>query len=97
VRLALHAVPQGIETERVRAYLVAVPGVVEVHDLHIWGMSTTDNALTAHLVMPNGHPGDAVVAGIAEQLHHQFNIGHATIQVETDTSHACALAPEHVV
>ena len=97
VRLALHAVPQGIETERVRAYLAAVPGVAEVHDLHIWGMSTTDNALTAHLVMPTGYPGDAVVAGITEQLHHQFNIGHATIQVETDTSHACALAPEHVV
>jgi cobalt-zinc-cadmium efflux system protein len=97
VRLALHAVPQGIETERVRAYLVGVPGVAEVHDLHIWGMSTTDNALTAHLVMPTGHPGDAAVAAITEQLHHRFNIGHATIQVETDTSHACALAPEHVV
>jgi cobalt-zinc-cadmium efflux system protein len=90
-------VPQGIETERVRAYLVGVPGVAEVHDLHIWGMSTTDNALTAHLVMPTGHPGDAAVAAITEQLHHRFNIGHATIQVETDTSHACALAPEHVV
>lgn len=97
VRLALHAVPEGIETERVRAYLAAVPGVVEVHDLHIWGMSTTDNALTAHLVMPTGYPGDTIVAGITEQLHHQFNIGHATIQVETDTSHPCALAPEHVV
>ncbi len=97
VRLALHAVPQGIETERVRDFLVGVAGVVEVHDLHIWGMSTTDNALTAHLVMPTGHPGDAAVAVITDQLHHRFNIGHATIQIETDTSHPCALAPEHVV
>ena len=97
VRLALHAVPQGIETERVRAYLAGVPGVVEVHDLHIWGMSTTDNALTAHLVMPTGYPGDALVAGITEQLHERFNIGHATIQVETDASRACALAPDHVI
>lgn len=97
MRLALHAVPQGIESERVRAYLAGVPGVVEVHDLHIWGMSTTDTALTAHLVMPQGHPGDAFLAGICERLHHQFNISHATIQVETDSSHPCALAPDHVV
>ena len=97
VRLALHAVPQGIEVEQVRAYLAGVPGVTEVHDLHVWGMSTTDTALTAHLVMPEGYPGDAFVAGITERLHHQFNIGHATIQVETDASNACALAPDHVV
>ena len=97
VRLALHAVPEGVEIERVRAYLASVSGVTEVHDLHVWGMSTTDTALTAHLVMPQGHPGDAFVAGIAEHLHAQFNIGHATIQVEIDAAHACALAPEHVV
>jgi cobalt-zinc-cadmium efflux system protein len=47
--------------------------------------------------MPTGHPGDAAIAAITEQLHHRFNIGHATIQVETDTSNACALAPDHVV
>ena len=97
VRLALHAVPQGIEMERVRAYLAGIRGVVEVHDLHVWGMSTTETALTAHLVMPQGHPSDAFIADITERLHHQFNIGHATIQVETDASHECALAPEHVV
>lgn len=97
LRLALHAVPQGIETERVRAFLAGERGVVEVHDLHIWAMSTTDNALTAHLVMPGGHPGDEFIARITEQLEHRFNIGHATIQVETDASRACALAPDHVV
>jgi cobalt-zinc-cadmium efflux system protein len=97
VRLALHAVPEGIEIERVRAYLAGLPGVSEVHDLHIWAMSTTDTALTAHLVMPHGHPGDAFVAGITGQLQHQFDIGHATIQIEIDASHPCALAPDHVV
>lgn len=97
VRLALQGVPEGIEIERVRTYLAGVPGVTEVHDLHVWAMSTTDNALTAHLIMPRGHPGDAFIAGIAEHLHAQFGIGHATIQVEIDTAHACALAPDHVV
>ena len=97
VRLALQAVPEGIEIERVRAYLAGVPGVTEVHDLHVWGMSTTDTALTAHLVMPQGHPGDAFLAGITEHLHKQFRIAHATIQVEIDATHACALAPDHVV
>ena len=97
VRLALQAVPEGIEIERVRAYLADVPGVVGVHDLHVWGMSTTDTALTAHLVMPQGHPGDAFVAGISERLREQFNICHATIQVEIDATHPCALAPDHVV
>jgi cobalt-zinc-cadmium efflux system protein len=97
VRLALQAVPEGIEIERVRTYLGGVPGVTEVHDLHIWGMSTTDTALTAHLVMPQGHPGDAFVAGITEHLQMQFNICHATIQVEIDAAHPCAFAPDHVV
>jgi len=97
VRLALQAVPEGIEIERVRTFLALAPGVTEVHDLHVWGMSTTDNALTVHLVMPKGHPGDAFVAGITERLHTDFNIGHATIQVEIDAAHPCGLAPDHVV
>jgi cobalt-zinc-cadmium efflux system protein len=97
VRLALQAVPEGIEIERVRAYLADAPGVTGVHDLHVWGMSTTDTALTAHLVMPEGHPGDAFVAGISERLREQFNICHVTIQVEIDAAHPCALAPDHVV
>jgi cobalt-zinc-cadmium efflux system protein len=97
VRLALQAVPEGIEIERVRTYLTGVAGVTEVHDLHVWGMSTTDTALTAHLVMPKGHPGDVVVAGITERLREQFNICHATLQVEIDATHPCALAPDHVV
>ncbi len=97
LRLALHAVPQGIHLDRVRTYLAGIPGVVAVHDLHVWGMSTTEAALTAHLVMPQGYPGDAFVASITTHLNDEFDICHATIQVETDPSHPCALAPDHVV
>jgi len=82
----------------VRDYFSSLAGVHEVHDLHIWGMSTTESALTVHLVMPQGHPGDAFMAKIAQDLRDSFHIGHATMQVEIgDTLHPCALAPEHLV
>ena len=98
IRLALDAVPEGLDAAAVRAHLLAVPGVAGLHDLHIWGMSTTETALTCHLVMPEGHPGDAMLNGIAQQLHHRFGIHHATIQIElADTEEACLLTPEHVV
>ena len=64
--LALDAVPEGIDAVAVRAHLAALPGVTAIHDLHIWGMSTTETALTCHLVMPGGHPGDAVLARLAQ-------------------------------
>ncbi|MDD5329691.1 MAG: cation diffusion facilitator family transporter [Sulfuricella sp.] len=96
--LALHAVPAGIEPAAVRAYLAGLPGVSQVHDLHIWGMSTTESALTVHLVMPGGYPGDAYICEIARSLHNRFHIGHPTIQVETgDPDHPCVLEPDHVV
>jgi len=95
--MALHAVPYGIDPQSVREHLAHVAGVGAVHDLHIWPMSTTETALTAHLVMPAGHPGDAALARIADELHKRFAIGHVTIQVETDPEHACTLAPDHVV
>ena len=97
MRLALDAVPEGIEIESVRACLSGLPGVTEVHDLHIWGMSTTETALTVHLVMPTGHPGDPFIAEVSKRLHDEYRIGHATIQVETDPDHACDLAPDSVV
>jgi len=98
LQLALHAVPPGVDADAVQQYLAGLPEVREVHDLHIWGMSTTETALTAHLVMPGGHPGDYFLANAARGLHHGFNIGHATIQVETATAtEPCALAPAHVV
>jgi cobalt-zinc-cadmium efflux system protein len=95
--MALHAVPDGIDGARVREHLTRLPGVSAVHDLHIWGMSTTETALTAHLVMPGGHPGDAALAQIAGGLQEGFRIGHVTLQIETDPEYACTLAPDHVV
>jgi cobalt-zinc-cadmium efflux system protein len=98
INLALHAVPEGMESSAVRVYLANLPGVREVHDLHIWGMSTTESALTVHLIMPGGYPGDAFMAEIARDLHDKFHIEHPTIQVETgDSGYPCALAPDHVV
>ena len=98
IGLALDAVPEGVDAAAVRAYLLSVSGVTGLHDLHIWGMSTTETALTCHLVMPDGHPGDAMLGAIAERLHHRFGIHHATIQIElADTDEACVLTPEHVV
>ncbi|WP_294198536.1 cation diffusion facilitator family transporter [uncultured Sphingomonas sp.] len=92
VEMSLAAVPRGIDYDQVKAALAALPGVEAVHDLHIWPMSTTEPSLTAHLRMPGGHPGDAFLATVADMLHHQFRIGHTTVQVETGT--ACALADD---
>lgn len=80
--MSLLAVPNGISEGAVRSYLAGLDGVAEVHDLHIWPMSTTETALTAHLVMPGGHPGDAFLCEVARELEHHHRIGHTTIQVE---------------
>ena len=82
VTMSLLAVPKGISEAKVRGYLAGLDGVTAIHDLHIWPMSTTETALTAHLVMPGGHPGDAFLREIAEELEHHHRIGHTTIQVE---------------
>lgn len=84
VAMGLLAVPKTIDVGAVRGYLAGLPGVTAVHDLHIWPMSTTETALTAHLVIPAGHPGDAFLAEIAEQLAHHHQIGHVTVQIETE-------------
>ena len=98
MRLALDAVPASIDPEAVRRYLIGRAGVAELHDLHIWPMSTTETALTCHLVMPAGHPGDAMLAALALELRDRFQIQHATIQVETgDPAHPCELVPDHIV
>jgi cobalt-zinc-cadmium efflux system protein len=98
IKLALHAVPVGINPLLVRSYLVGLPGVAEAHDFHVWGMSTTETALTVHLVMPDGHPGDVFMAKIAEELHDRFHIQHATLQVELgDGMKPCVLASDHIV
>lgn len=96
--MALQAVPPAIDPGAVRTHLLTVSGVDDVHDLHIWPMSTTTTALTVHLVMPAGHPGDAFLTEIAATLHERFHIDHATIQVETgDPAHPCVLVPDHIV
>jgi cobalt-zinc-cadmium efflux system protein len=95
VNLALDGVPKDIELASVQNYLAGLDGVMEVHDLHIWAMSTNETALTAHLVRPNGHD-DAFLHQVCEELSHRFRIHHATLQIET-SAEACRLAPEHVV
>jgi cobalt-zinc-cadmium efflux system protein len=93
LQLALSGVPRQIDIASVHAFLRQLAGVTDVHDLHIWGIGTTEAALTAHLVMPDGHPGDDVLDAIAQTLHARFLIGHCTLQVERGTTcHACSLA-----
>lgn len=97
VRMSLGAVPPGVDPTSVRSYLERLPGVHGLHDLHIWPMSTTEIALTCHLVMPDGHPGDALLMQAARELQHRFAIGHVTIQIEVSKDTACALAPDETV
>ena len=98
LHLALDAVPQNVDADGVRAHLLALPGVTAIHDLHIWAMSTTETALTCHLVMPHGHPGDDALAQFAHDLEERFHINHTTVQIELgDSAEQCALTPEHVV
>lgn len=96
-RLGLLAVPANIDEGAVRSFLLKQPGVVAAHDLHIWPISTTETALTAHLVIPGGHPGDAFLHELAHELEHDFNIGHTTIQVEVEAGNECALESDHIV
>ena len=93
--LALQAVPKGIDPAKVASVLAALPGVARVHDLHIWAMSTSENALTAHLVMPAGHPGNAFLADLQHRLEHDHGIGHATVQIEVGDDDHCSLRHDH--
>ena len=95
--LALHAVPASIDPAEVRRLLTSLDGVERIHDLHIWAMSTTETALTCHLVMPGGHPGDAFLARVTDALHDKFRIEHSTLQIECGDAATCALAPDSVV
>lgn len=97
IALSLGAVPTQIERVAVELYLNALDGVENVHDLHIWPMSTTETALTCHMVIPAGHPGDEFLMQAARNLRDKFGIGHVTLQIETSRSTLCALAPAHIV
>jgi cobalt-zinc-cadmium efflux system protein len=96
LNLLLGAVPKRIDPDDVRCYFESLPGVANIHDLHIWAMSTTDTALTIHLVMPDGHPGDPFIRDICRELQARFSIAHPTMQIEMD-GRGCNLAPDHVV
>lgn len=97
-QLAVQAVPESVDVGALRSYLGALPGILEVHDLHVWGMSTTENALTVHLLCPGGHPGDQFLQMVSREVEHRFQIHHTTIQVEVGNSaQGCALAPDYVV
>jgi cobalt-zinc-cadmium efflux system protein len=96
--LALQAVPDNIDSAAVKNYLNNLDGVTQVHDLHIWAVSTSENALTAHLIRPCGHPGDVVLQQVAHTLSKQFGIHHTTLQIElSDANIACEQAPDHVL
>jgi len=95
VNLALDGVPRGIDLPDVRNYLARLDGVTDVHDLHVWAMSTNETALTAHLVRPVGFD-DAFLHGVCAELAGRFRIQHATLQIESG-SDVCRLAPAEVV
>jgi len=93
----MERVPAHLSYEAVGQALAKLPGVTGIHDLHIWPMSTAETALTAHLVMPEGHPGDAFLADTAHRLAHHFRINHMTLQIEVGQDSGCHLMPDHVV
>jgi cobalt-zinc-cadmium efflux system protein len=96
--LAMDGVPDGIAHAEVEAFLGTLPGVSEVHDLHIWGLSTTETALTAHLVREDGADDEDLIVRTCQTLRQQFRIGHATLQLESAAIAAsCRLRPGDVV
>jgi cobalt-zinc-cadmium efflux system protein len=96
--LAADAVPEDIDSAAIESYLRSINGVREVHDLHIWGMSTTEVALTAHLVMPSPPADDSFLHSVVHELQDRFRINHTTIQIERGTGDFfCHQSPEDVV
>ena len=96
IDMSMAAAPKGTDLAAIKAFLLARPGVSAIHDLHVWPISTTETALTCHLVMPAG-AGDAFLMETAQLLRTSFRIGHTTLQVETHPDNGCALAPDDVV
>ena len=96
IDMSMAAAPKGTDLAAIRSFLLARPGVSDIHDLHVWPISTTETALTCHLVMPAGSD-DAFLMETAQLLKASFRIGHTTLQVETHPGNGCALAPDDVV
>jgi cobalt-zinc-cadmium efflux system protein len=92
VNLALQATPEGIDPAEVEKYLADLEGVTQVHDLHIWAMSTTETALTVHLVKPQIENDDPLLEEVCRELHNRFEITHATVQIERGTGATCGQA-----
>jgi cobalt-zinc-cadmium efflux system protein len=92
--MTLNAAPPGLDMMKVRSFLLSLPGVTDLHDLHVWSLSTTETALTCHLVTPGGSPPDDTLFDAADQLKKQFGIGHVTLQPEKAPS-AAHLASMH--
>ena len=98
VNLALDKVPEGVNAEAVRSYLSGLPGVTDIHDLHIWGLSTTETALTAHLIRPGLGTDDGFLRRVCEELRNDHGIGHATFQIEDgDPAQPCVLASDEAI
>ncbi len=98
VNFSLDAVPPDIDPAKVTAYLGSLPGVLELHDLHIWGMSTTETAMTVHLVRSDIAAGEAMLSQISHEIRERFGVHHATLQLETaETAHRCTLRSDQVV
>ncbi len=96
--LALDAVPEGLDCEAISAFLAALPGVREVHDLHVWALSTTETAMTAHLVHDGTGEGETLVRQAVVGLKQRYSIGHVTVQIETEAgAEACVLRPAGVI
>ncbi|MCP3470323.1 cation diffusion facilitator family transporter [Bradyrhizobium sp. CCGUVB1N3] len=97
IDMSMAAAPRGTDLDAIKTLLIQRPGVSDIHDLHVWPISTTETALTCHLVMLGGHPGDAFLMETAQLLKTSHRIGHTTIQIETGQDNGCALAPDDVV
>ncbi|MDP4164686.1 MAG: cation diffusion facilitator family transporter [Bacillota bacterium] len=96
INLSLDAVPEGIEINKIKDYLSGLPTILDVHDLHVWGMSTTESALTVHLVRSEFEDNDELLQKLTKEMHDQFGIEHATIQIEKGTF-SCSLKPEDTI
>lgn len=96
IDMSMAAAPKGTDIGAIKLFLLRRPGVSGIHDLHVWPISTTETALTCHLVMPAGSD-DAFLMETAQMLKASFRIGHSTLQIETHPDNGCALAPDDVV